>query len=454
MAINTTEKTKILSDMEEKWKRVEAVWGGTDAVREEGETYLYRNPLETQYKDRLRRATLDGSFKRTIKKGVGKAFNHPMEVVLPKQLEYLELNCDRSGTGLQTFAKNVLEQALKYGIYYVLIDTPDTEVNSLYQQQLFNVNPYFVGIKPLQVQIIETDIVNNEQILVRFKYTYAVDESVYQAEYLLDDAGVHFSLIEIEGTNQGTVLQDKVIKLSRIPIVPFYGDKIAEYVGTPVLDELIHLVLKHYWKQSELDWNEHFGLTPILQMSGLDSQPSSIDTNRDNDLEEFVLGASTMVKTAAQGDVAWTKADSAGIKTGQESLDRLLKEIDNAGLELTVKSNGTETATGRRLDASEANSILKSVVIDLEWSLYECLMVAGEYLGIDASDADINLDTKYTVDVTDDISTVKELFKEGLLSRDEARLLLKELRFINNESVLDALSTPSTDNSQDNQNNP
>ena len=81
MAINTTEKTKILSDMEEKWKRVEAVWGGTDAVREEGETYLYRNPLETQYKDRLRRATLDGSFKRTIKKGVCKAFNHPMEVI-------------------------------------------------------------------------------------------------------------------------------------------------------------------------------------------------------------------------------------------------------------------------------------------------------------------------------------------------------------------------------------
>ena len=46
MAINTTEKTKILSDMEEKWKRVEAVWGGTDAVREEGETYLYRIHLK------------------------------------------------------------------------------------------------------------------------------------------------------------------------------------------------------------------------------------------------------------------------------------------------------------------------------------------------------------------------------------------------------------------------
>lgn len=449
MAINTQEKTLILSTLSPKWNRVDAVWGGTDAIREQGELYLYRNPLEgPQYADRLRRATLNGSFKRTIKKGVGKAFALPMEVILPTQLDYLELNCDRAGTSLQTFSKQALEETLKYGVYYILVDTPDTEVKSLYEQQAFNVRPFFVGIKPTQVNIVETDIINNEQVLIRFNYNYSVDETIYQADYTLGEDGIEYTLTEIEGDQAGTVHAEKTISLSAIPIVPLYGNKIAPFIGTPVLDELLHLVLKHYWKQSELDWNEHFGLTPILQMAGTQSNVDA--ATGDDELSHFQLGASTMVRTDAQGDLKWTTADSAGIAVGHASLDRLLKEIDNAGLELTVKSESSETATGRKLDAAEANSILKGVVIDLEWSLYQAILIAGEYINIDASEADINLDTEYTVDNGTDLTLIMTLFEKGILSRDEVRLEIKSLRFLNNEEVINALDVPSGDDNTQN----
>lgn len=447
MAINTQEKTLILSKLEPKWNRVDAVWGGTDAVREQGELYLYRNPLEgEQYADRLRRATLNGAFKRTIKKGVGKAFALPMEVILPTELEYLEFNCDRSGTSLQTFSKQVLEETLKYGIYYILVDTPDTEVNSLYEQELYNVKPYFIGIRPTQVDIVETDIINNEQVLIRFKYQFNVDETVYSAEYVLTDSGVEYTLSEVEGDNAGEEIGTKTLALQRIPVVPIYGNKIAPFIGTPVLDELIHLVLKHYWKQSELDWNEHFGLTPILQMAGAQSTIDA-DTAQD-ELTYFKMGASTFVRTDSQGDVSWTTADSAGIAVGHASLDRLLKEIDQAGLELTVKSESSETATGRKLDAAEANSILKGIVVDLEWSIYQAILFAGDYLNMDASEADVNLDTEYTVDNGTDLTLLMTLFEKGILSRDEVRLEIKALRFLNNEEVVNALDVPSPDNSQ------
>lgn len=442
MAINTQEKTLLLSNLAPKWNRVDAVWGGTDVIREQGELYLYRNPLEgPQYADRLKRATLNGAFKRTIKKGVGKAFALPMEVILPSDLEYLELNCDRAGTSLQTFAKQALEETLKYGVYYILVDTPDTPVNSLYEQQAFNVRPFFVGIRPTQVNIIETDIINNEQVLTRFNYNFNIDETVYQADFTLADGSVDYTLIVIEGDETGLDTESKTIALDRIPIVPLYGNKIAPFIGTPVLDELLHLVLKHYWKQSELDWNEHFGLTPILQMAGAQNSPDA-ETGK-GELDHYKLGASTMVLTDAQGDVQWTTADSAGIAVGHASLDRLLKEIDSAGLELTVKSESSETATGRKLDAAEANSILKGVVVDLEWSLYQCIVIAGQYMNIDASDADINLDTEYTVDNGSDLTLIMTLFEKGILSRDEVRLEIKALRFLNNETVINALDVAS-----------
>lgn len=434
--INTNNKTQALVDLEEKWTRVDMVWGGTDTVR--ANNILFRNTLESQedYEDRKKRSTLNAAFKRTVKKSVGKAFASEMEVNVPSQLEYLLLNCDRSGTSLQTFAKDALEEAIKYGVYYILVDSPDTPVQSAYEQELFNVRPYFIGIKPLNVITIDTDIINNELVLTQFMYQYMVDDNVFYADYRLGDGVVEVTIYD----DEEVVTNEYTLSLLRIPLVPIYGDKIAPFIGQPVLDEMIHLVLKHYWKQSELDWNEHYGLTPILQIAGAESRADA--ATGESSMDHFKLGASTTVVTANQGDVRWTTSDSAGIKAAQDSLDRLLKEIDEAGLELTVRKEVAETATGRRLDASEANSILKSIAVDLEWSLYDAIVIAGEYLNVDASGTEVNLDTTYTVDTVSDIELLFKLFQAGILTLEETRTEIKARRIIISESVNESLEVP------------
>lgn len=448
-------QSTIFSNIQLKWDLVDNLMGGTDAMRDAGRQYLKQNPKESnaKYADRLSRATLTNKYGRTIEKAIGKAFARKMNINLPLGMEQLIVNADGQGTSLESFSKNILKNAINYGITYVLVDYPSSIGTTLADQRAANAFPYFVEIKPTQLLDLEVDYINNKLQLVYFRFYESVTEysdslaqknTIEQVrEFKLIDSTVSYNVYRKDSKNNEMLVDSGVMSTDVIPIIPIYGKKTQAYMGEPVLMDLAHLNVKHWWKQSDLDWNEHYGLTPILGIKGLQNQQDP-ETGA-NTIDDFTISSSTVIALGDNGGLDWTKADATGIKAAQDSLDRLLKEMDEAGLELTTRQEGgAETATGRILDANEANSILKGIVVDLNWQLYQAILIAGNYIGIDASDTDVSIDTSYTTTTasnTQDLALLRDLFNDKIITLEEMRMELKSRKLFVSEQVDEAMGT-------------
>src|SRR5690606_21224341 len=117
-----------------------AVYGGTRAMREAGDRFLPRFPLEEDdaYEDRLARAVLYNAFKRTVKGLAGMAFRKDpqLEDDVPVEIRGQEAdsetgqplvighweNIDLAGRHGAVFARDVFEAKLIDGHTFIFVD--------------------------------------------------------------------------------------------------------------------------------------------------------------------------------------------------------------------------------------------------------------------------------------------------------------------------------------------
>lgn len=443
-------RTNKFADLSAQYDLVDTLVAGTASMIAAGETYLPKEPAESMstYRIRLNNSTLAPYYKRTIAKAVGKAFAKGINVQTPAPLEYLIDSVDGSGTSLETFSKQLLHSAINYGITYILVDMPINDSVTIADAQRNNAQPYMVEIKPTQVLDVKTDYIGSKVTLTYFRFQedvieYSVDgllqTSISQVKEFSNDGGRVLCNIyrKEKGGKEYLYAAIDMVGFTQIPIVPVYANKLSPFIGSPVLMDLAHLNVKHWRKQSDADWAEHFSMTPILALKGFNQTPDA-----EGNIQEFIISANTSVVLPSDGSIEWVKGDASTMQQARESLKHLEDQMEKFGLELTVQqATGTETATGRMIDAAESNSILKTIVIDLEWAIYNAIVIAGQLIGVDATQTVLEMDKTYTVSNSTDISLLKDLFAAGILDRDEVRRELATRRILLSESI--DLTTPS-----------
>jgi len=426
--MSTFKVSKTLSKYNSMYQMVDTVYQGTDAMRDAGTLYLPKEPSEStaNYNSRLNRSVLFPAYSRTIKQAVGKAFATTPAMTLPESLDYMRVDCDQTGSGLEYFTKSLLEEAINFGISYILVDYPSTDHElSLADEYDQNIRPYFVKINPLAVLDIKLDYINNKVELVKFSFTEMVedqegDQIEQRKDFIRLEDGVYVRTYQFINNKEELIYQGK-ISLDIIPVVPVYGNKVNPYFGTPVLLDLAFLNILHWQKQSDVENILHSVACPILFIKGVDA-----GTNEDGTPKTIQISPNSTYSTSdSNADIKWVEPSGGGIKVVMESADKLIDNMSVMGLDLTVIKPGTETATGRLLDAAESNSILKSITIDLEWSIYQALIIAGLYLNIDASDSEYVMDVSSTVLSSDEVRLLIDMYKEGLL---DAKAVLEEIK--------------------------
>lgn len=100
-------KTKIIDDL----------LGGTQKMRQAGQTYLYKMKMEEEdgYKNRLNRSTLYPALRETLSQMLGRVFFNPINVEdVHKQIEPLFDDIDLEGNNLDVFASRWFYAALAY----------------------------------------------------------------------------------------------------------------------------------------------------------------------------------------------------------------------------------------------------------------------------------------------------------------------------------------------------
>lgn len=423
------QKSAEVQAMEEHWPVIEALMGGTPAMRKVGRLLLpqWPNEEDDSYKARLATATLFPAYRRTVSVMAGKPFAKPLTLSedTPPQIRTWSEDIDREGRNLHTFASETFHEALAYGICGILVESPkrlpaaNGRVPTREEQIKAGVRPYFVRIRHdqilgwrlalgdggprlTQLRILETGLRDEgefEQVHVdRVRVLEPGSFRVYEK-----------SAAPVNGSTW-TIIDEGQTDLDFIPYVPVYGFRQRFMIGAPPLLDLAFLNVKHWQSQSDQDTILHVSRVPILFMKGFSAE------------SKVVVGASTAVKSDYEwADMKYVEHQGGSIDAGRQSLLDLEEQMIQTGAELLVKRPGQRTATEAANDADANKCDLQRTTENFEDSLDLALYYMAKYASLEeGGHASLFKDFAAATLSEASATIINDMQSRGLLSKETA----------------------------------
>ncbi len=363
---------------------IDALLGGTDAMRAAGKLYLPQWPGEDDkaHATRLAVATLFPAYQRTIEVLGAKPFSKPVTFGkdVPAKIQKLCEDVDRQGRNLHAFLAEVGQEALGYGFSGILVDYPptkDKDGNPLYvtkaDEDSAGVRPYFVQIHPRCILGWLSDKSGLTQL--RLLESVEVPDGVFdvktieQVRVLRRGAWETWRKVEGKGNDDWAPHESGVTTLKGIPFVPVYGNRLGFMMARPALLELAHANVEHWQSKSDQQNILHVARVPILFAKMLGE--SSI-----------TVGAGAAVKSEdPNGDLKFVEHTGAAIEAGRMSILDLEDRMRQAGAELLVIKPGNITESQTLADNEQGACALQKVAENIEDSADQALQLMAEWLG-------------------------------------------------------------------------
>jgi len=131
MTTQVNQQSAAVARMAGDWAVIDALMGGTPAMRAVGKTLLPQQPRESDedFKYRKDTATLFPAYERTVVVMAGKPFSKPVTAGedIPPQIQGLLPNIDNQGTSLHSFCASSFSELTAYGYCGILVDFTKTE---------------------------------------------------------------------------------------------------------------------------------------------------------------------------------------------------------------------------------------------------------------------------------------------------------------------------------------
>lgn len=186
MSDDPSKTLPVVDDMRQDWAIVDALMGGTRAMRKAAVKYLPQWPKEESdaYQARLKTSTLLPALSETVQNMTGRVFADPITLTedVPEPIKEMAEDFDLQGNNLQVWAQSLFSAGLSHGLCHVLVDHPSTTdregkslVRTVADEKTAGVRPYAVIIKPRQVLGWRSANKGGEQVLTQFRYMESVE---------------------------------------------------------------------------------------------------------------------------------------------------------------------------------------------------------------------------------------------------------------------------------------
>ena len=351
--------------MRQDWAIVDALMGGTKAMREAGQVYLPKWPKEDDdsYKARISSSTLLPAYSETVHNMTGRVFAEPIVLGddVPELTQGFVQNFDRQGNNLQVWSQSAFVTGLSHGLCHVFVDYPKAEgLRTAADEKAAGVRPYAILIQPEQVLGWRAASTGGEQALTQFRYMECIEEDdgafgckkVMQIRVL--EPGAWHTYREVEGANGKKSWQphdEGLTSLDVIPLATFYTKRTGFMTATPPLLELAYMNVKHWQSQSDQDNILHVARVPMLMISGID-----------DDTFELKVGTSSATKLPKDGNMKWVEHSGKAIEAGRTALHDLVDDMRLSGAKLLQKDKQvTKTATQAEDEAAQEMSPLQTM---------------------------------------------------------------------------------------------
>ena len=369
------------------WDKIDCLMGGTKAMRAAGTRYLPQWPREDQasYDFRISTSTLFNALARTVGNMSAKPFSEPLKWSdIDAKVEAWFDNIDLAGRNFHVFAQEIFRTGMMYGLTHVLVDLPRAAgVKTLADERAAGIRPYLVQVTPKRVLGWKTGIVEGVETLAQLRFTESVKEDdgdfgakdVEQIRVLTPGEWQTYRKTE---KGEWVLFEKGVTTFNFIPLVTYYANRTGFMTGTPVLEDLADLNIKHWQSSSDQDSILHTARVPILAISGV------------TDDDKIIIGAKSALMLPMGADAKFVEHSGAAIAAGHASLQDLEEQMRLMGAELLVSKPGIVTATQSSIDTAQQQCQLSAMASILEDTLDQAVDIMAEWAGLgDQGDIDV-----------------------------------------------------------------
>lgn len=370
--------------MGENWPLVDALLGGTPAMRKAAKAYLPKWPNEgdEDYTARLASATLFPAFSHTVDVLVGKPFSKPLvqSDETPEQLVAWSEDIDLQGQNLHSFAAGIAHSALSYGFGGILVDYPQADgVRTVADEKSAGVRPYWVELKGTSILGWRSERLNGANLLTQLRFLETVTEADGEfGETIIEQVRVLYpgkwqvwredKNADIASPDRWKLHVDGVTSLQKIPFVPVYGTRSGFMSGAPPLLELAFMNVQHWQSKSDQDTILHVARVPILFARNMGDCT-------------LVVGASQAVQgNGENADLKFVEHTGKAIEAGRLSLLDSEDRMRQIGAELLVIKPGKTTVAQTMSDEAPGMCVLQSIIQNLEGSLDAAMALTAEWV--------------------------------------------------------------------------
>lgn len=421
--------------MSGRWSMINALMGGTEAMRAAGEEFLPKFAAEEDknYDNRLKRSTLTPYFERTVAFLTGKPFSKPIVLGedMATPIKDLTEDIDLQGNNLDTFAWKVFACGLSKGFTHILVEYPTLPkpeegqpVNpTLADEKARNPRPYWCHISPDDLIAAYSIMENGIEKLVHIRYKYCEIERVgfeeVKHEYVMVREPGRWEKWMLNKDNKWVKQEEGTTTLQEIPLVTFYAAKEGLMFCKPPMLDLAYLNVTHWQSASDQRNILTVSRFPILFMSGIDSEQA----------QKVVVGPNRLLTVPdANGRAMYVEHGGAAITSGEKDMAQLAEDMQMFGLEMLMPQSGTETATARALDAAEMQSPLQLMTLSFKDALEAAFVLTAKWMDVDEAQAgSVAMNTEFGISgrVASDLDSLLRARANGDISRET---LLEEMK--------------------------
>lgn len=376
--------------MAANWSLIQALLGGTSAMRAAGKDYMPQWPNEDPkaYDNRLKTATLFPAFARTVEVLAAKPFSKPVTFGddMPAKIKAWCEDIDLEGRNLHSFAAATFYDALAAGIVGILVDFPPVDPEQVKTQAAeakIGARPYFVPVTVDRILGWKDERLNGVRTLTQLRLLETAVEDdgrfheveIEQVRVLEPGRWEIWRKKKVDGNKEEWALHDEgQTTLQKIAFVPFYGKRTDFMIGVPPLLELAHMNVEHWQSKSDQQTILHVARVPILF-------GKKLDVDEQGNVKLVVGGSAAVTSDDPEGDLRYVEHTGKAIEAGRASLQDLEHMMRQVGAELLVIKPGNTTIKQTEADNEPAMCTLQRMAEDQEDALDAALQLMAEWVG-------------------------------------------------------------------------
>lgn len=373
------------------WDKINAVLGGTRAMRAAGKKFLPQHPKERSkaFSSRLNCAVLVNMAQLTLDTWVGRPFSDPVKISddTPATVKAVLDDVDLRGNAVGVFAREWFQAGLSKGFAHILVDfptVPQDGTRTMADDKRDNLRPYWSLIRPENLIFAAATIWNGKEVLTHVRIRETVVKRVGWAEQAVerirvfdahpDGTEAMYSVYEKNEKDQWLKIGDaQKLGIGVIPLVTFYaGAREGLMLAKPPLEDLVDLNIAHWQSGAEQRHVLTVARFPVLAGSGISA---------DETTEEMVIAPDrTLTTPDPSGKWYYVEHSGAAIQAGERDMDKLEVQMAHYGAEFLRRRPGRETATARALDEAGTTSPIEDAAIRFNDNLARAMALTGTWM--------------------------------------------------------------------------